>query len=444
MIPRSFLGRLAEPLVLAVLAVAGVAAGAVALADRLPLGPWAVFLLAAGAGLAVGLAVLRRFLRPQTDGLAALGDALESLAGRDFSVRLAARRDDEVGRLTGAYNRMADVLQSERSTLAERELLLEAALESSPLAIVLGDSHERIIFSNPEARRMFLGGAKLEGLSLEQLLAGAPPALRELLAGSGDGLFVVEEGGRPETFHLSRRHFQINRRRHTLYLLRRLTRELDREEARIWKKVIRIISHELNNSLAPISSLAHSAGLVLERRQGDRAQLAAILSTIEDRVSHLKTFLEGYARFARLPEPKKQSAAWEPVLANVGELYPFERLGTPPERGWFDAAQIEQVLINLVKNAWEASEPVGGEVAVSVTTDSLGDTVIQVLDRGRGLEPDALRQALLPFYSTKPDGVGVGLPLCREILAGHGGTLSLAARPGGGTVVTCRLPAEGR
>lgn len=423
--------------------MAGVAAGGVALADRLPLSPWAVFLLAAGVGLAVGLIALDRFLRPQTEALAALLDALESLGARDFSVRLAARRHDEVGRLAVAYNRMADVLQGERSTLAERELLLEAALESSPLAIVLTDAHERVIFSNPEARRLLLGGGKLEGLAFPELLAGAPRELRDLLAGSGDGLFAVEEGGRPETFHLSRRGFQINRRRHTLYLLRRLTRELDREEARIWKKVIRIISHELNNSLAPISSLAHSAGLVLERRSGDPVQLAAILSTIEGRVAHLKTFLEGYARFARLPEPRKQITPWEPLLANVAELYPFERLGTPPESGWFDPAQIEQVLINLVKNAWEATEPGEGVVAVSVGLDSLGSTILQVLDRGRGLDGDALRQALLPFYSTKPDGVGVGLPLCREILAGHGGTLALAARPGGGTVVTCRLPGEG-
>lgn len=430
------------PLALAVVAVAGVAAGAMALVATVPLSPWAVFLFTAGVGLVVGLGVLTRLLRPQTDALAALRDALESLAARDFSVRLVSRRQDEVGRLTAAYNRMADVLQAERSTLAERELLLEAALESSPLAIVLTDAHERVIFSNPEARRLFLGGGKLEGLSFSELLAGTPRELRELLAGSGDGLFTVDEDGRSETFHLSRRGFQINRRRHTLYLLRRLTRELDREEARIWKKVIRIISHELNNSLAPISSLAHSAGLVLERRSGDPVQLRAILSTIAGRVAHLKTFLEGYARFARLPEPRKQVAPWEPVLANVGELYPFERVGTAPETGWFDPAQIEQVLINLVKNAWEASLPDGGDVAVCVAVDSLGGTVLQVLDRGRGLDEDALRQALLPFYSTKPDGVGVGLPLCREILAGHGGTLSLAARPGGGTVVTCRLPGE--
>lgn len=427
-------------LFLPLFAAATTAAAALALQETLPLSPWSVLLLCLGVGLLVGVPTFSRYLRPRRAALAALQDGLESLGARDFSLRLATGRPDELGRLAAAYNRMADVLQTERSNLAERELLLEAALESSPLAIVLTDARERVIFSNPEARRLLLGGAKLEGLAFDDLLATAPRELREILAGSGDGLFAVDENGRPETFHLSRRAFQINRRRHTLYLLRRLTRELDREEARIWKQVIRIISHELNNSLAPISSLAHSAGVVLGRRGGDPAQLATILATIEERVVHLKTFLEGYARFARLPEPRKVETSWEPVLSNVAELYPFERLGTPPESGYFDPAQIEQVLINLVKNAWEASEPGTGEVAVGVAKDGTGATVLQVLDRGRGLAPEAFRQALLPFYSTKPDGVGVGLPLCREILAGHGGTLSLAARPGGGTVVTCRLP----
>jgi two-component system, NtrC family, nitrogen regulation sensor histidine kinase NtrY len=422
------------------LPMAGGAAVAVALSRWLVLDPFDVFLLALLLNLPLGLWVLARWLRPQEERLLALRDALDSLATRDFSLRLARRDDDLIGSLARSYNVMADVLQDERSALRERELLLETALERSPLAIVLVNAVGRVIFSNPEARRLFMSGRKLEGFSFFEILDACPAELKALASADGDGLFSVEEDDEIETYHLSRRVFHLNRRQHTLILLRRLTRELDREEARIWKKVIRIISHELNNSLAPISSLAHSAGILLERRS-EPEKLRPILTTIEERVAHLKTFLDGYARFARLPAPRKEKASWSTLLEGLRELYPFELEGQPPEVGYFDPAQLQQALINLIKNALEASSE-GAAVTVRLLVDSENYVLIQVLDRGHGMSEDAMRRALLPFYSTKAEGVGLGLPLCREIVAGHGGTLRLEARPGGGTVVTCRLPPQ--
>jgi nitrogen fixation/metabolism regulation signal transduction histidine kinase len=375
--------------------------------------------------------------------LNALRDALDSLSTRDTSIRLVQGPDDLIGTILRAYNSAVDVLQDERSALRERELLLETALERSPLAIVLVNANDRVIFANPEARRLFMAGGRLEGFALTEIVAACPSDLRTLARVDGDGLFSVEEEGETEAYHLSRRVFHLNRRQHTLILLRRLTRELDREEARIWKKVIRIISHELNNSLAPISSLAHSAGVLVARAPVDRGPdpntLRPILATIEERVAHLKVFLDGYARFARLPAPRKQEASWPTLLDGLRDLWPFQLEGDLPERGFFDPAQIEQVLINLLKNAREAS-PDGAPVTVRVLTDVEGFTLLQVLDRGQGMSGEAMRRALLPFFSTKADGVGLGLPLCREIVAGHGGSLRLEARPGGGTIVTCRLP----
>jgi signal transduction histidine kinase len=263
--------------------------------------------------------------------------------------------------------------------------------------------------------------------------------MRQVLDGGADGLFVTEREGSTETYHLARRGFSINRLPHTLYLLRRMTAELGRQEAEIWKRVIRIISHELNNSLAPIASLAHSA-LIAAKRPDAEEYLTPIYGSIRERVGYLTRFLEGYARYARLPRPRKQRVDWADWLEPARKLYTFEVEGALPSgAGNFDPSQLQQVLINLVKNAIEASD---GTPQVTVRIDRVldGGTLVQVLDRGRGMSEEVMRKALLPFYSTKPGGTGVGLPLCREIVEAHGGRLRLQSRRGGGTVVSVWLP----
>ena len=254
-----------------------------------------------------------------------------------------------------------------------------------------------------------------------------------------DGIFTVEGDPDPETFHISARQFTLNRRSHSLYLVRRLTAELARQEVEVWKKLIRILSHELNNSLAPISSLAHSARRVA--KDPERAhQLDGLFDGIRDRVQHLSRFLEGYARFARLPRPERKVVAWGPWLQELQRMHAFElEEPHPTGDGWFDPAQMEQVLINLVKNADEASD---ADERVRIRVETLPDerTLILVRDEGRGMDEVVLRSALLPFYSTKSTGTGVGLPLCREIVEAHGGSLRIESTPGSGTTVSLWLP----
>ena len=132
-----------------------------------------------------------------------------------------------------------------------------------------------------------------------EVLENVPAAMREAVERKRDGLFAVETDADQDTYHLSQREFILNAQAHSLYLFKRLTREINRQEVATWKKVIRVIGHELNNSLAPISSLAHSGGLVLDDPKQE--QLAEIFATIEERSNHLKAFIDGYARFAKLP-----------------------------------------------------------------------------------------------------------------------------------------------
>jgi len=386
----------------------------------------------------LSLWVVSRWAGPLNRVLRALGDAARSFQDGDFSLSIGTRRRDELGELVAHVNRMGDVLRKERQGVFQRELLLETVIQSSPLALVLTDSTGHIIYSNVVARRMFQDGRKLEGLAFGDLVAASPVPLQEAVAGGRDTLFSLEpQGGEPEVVHLSQRHFVLNGRDHRLYLFKRLTRELTRQEVATWKKVIRVISHELNNSLAPISSLAHSGRLLA--RDPDPARLETVFDTIGERAEHLQGFLEGYARFAKLPAPRRQTVSWPEFIASLRRAVPFRGPDrVPQEDGWFDAAQLEQVLINLVKNAQEAGSP-PEEIVLTVAHDGRS-TRLQVLDRGSGMSEAVLQNALLPFYSTKRAGSGLGLSLCREIAEAHGGGLSLANRPDGGLAVTVWLP----
>jgi signal transduction histidine kinase len=255
--------------------------------------------------------------------------------------------------------------------------------------------------------------------------------------GGVDTLFTVSQGTEAEIFHVSHRPFTLNNQPHRLLLFKQLTRELAAQEVAIWKKVIRVIAHELNNSLAPISSLAHSGQMLAEAPDAER--LSRVFSTIEERASHLATFIDGYARFAKLPRPRPAPVEWKTLLAGLRDSLSFRVLEPLPSgRAWVDAPQIEQVLINLVKNAVESGSP-EDEVTLEVRERD-GGVAVEVRDRGSGLSEEVLRDALLPFYSTKPKGTGLGLTLCREIVDAHGGRLSIANRDGGGAVVTVWLP----
>lgn len=401
----------------------------------------------AGVGALAALLVLlpailwlaRRATEPLRAIVRALSDGVTSLKDRDFSLSVRPSGPSELEELVRAYNSLGDVLRSERLHLYQRELLLDTVIQTTPLALLLTNAAGTIVYSNVAARQLFLEGRKLEGHSLAQLLAAAPEPLREALDAREDRLFTLELCGEPQVYHLSQRQFLLNSQPHRLLLLKQLTRELAAQEVQIWKKVIRVIAHELNNSLAPISSLAHSGRLLA--RDPDAARLEHVFATIADRAAHLASFIDGYARFAKLPRPRPQRIAWGQFLDGLAGTARFTVAGgVPEEPGWFDPQQMEQVLINVLKNAAESGSP-PEEIAIAVRRRGEG-VLLEVCDRGTGLEERTLRDALLPFFSTKPAGTGLGLTLCREIVEAHGGRLSLANRPDGGAVVAIWLPEQ--
>ncbi len=398
--------------------------------------------VAAGATLIVlvplGLAAARSLTRPFANTVQAISDGIVSLKDRDFSVSIAPSPHPELRALVESYNGLGALLRAERQALYQRELLLDTVIQATPLSMVLTNAADRVVYSNVAARQAFLGGRKLEGLSFAELLQAAPDPLRQAVANEGDSLFTVDTEGESEIYHLSQRAFLLNSQMHRLYLLKQMTRELSRQEVETWKKVIRVIAHELNNSLAPISSLAHSGRQLAEHP--DSAQLERVFRTIEDRAKHLHTFIDGYARFAKLPRPRPEEVDWGSFLRSLQQTAQFRLVEEPSKRtAVFDPTQIEQVLINLVKNAREAGAP---EDSIDIhVAEHAGGWRVQVLDRGSGMSDEILRSALLPFYSTKPSGAGLGLTICREVIEAHGGRFSLENRPDGGLAATLWIPA---
>jgi two-component system, NtrC family, nitrogen regulation sensor histidine kinase NtrY len=380
--------------------------------------------------------------------LRALQGAVLSYHEGDFSMSIAAQGGGDFGELLRLHSELGMALREQRQQLAHRELLLDSVVQNTPLALLLcteGSAAAEVVYANIAARQLFVEGRSLVGVSLDAALAGAPEALRDALKSRQDQLLSVPQGSGAQAheahYHLSQRVLLLQGAPHRLILLRHMTRELAREEVASWKRVIRVISHELNNSLAPISSLAHS-GAELARR-GQTQRLPQVFESIGERAAHLHQFLSAYARFAKLPAPRIEPVPWPNFVAHLGAHCSFRIEGAlPAQPGQFDAAQLEQALINLLKNAHESgSAPEAVTLTIEMSSQGQAQTLrFTVADAGPGMSDTVLAQALLPFYSTKRSGTGLGLALAREIAEAHGGRLQIANRASAGLVVTLVMP----
>ncbi|WP_417762288.1 sensor histidine kinase [Shewanella sp.] len=426
-------GKLTAVLIIAL----GAAAGAVALASYwqwpLSLMLLAVALVGGGVGLIVGRSVTRRI----NHGLQALNTGLLNFQDNDFSVSLSVSGADELNQLAQRFNQASDSMRKQRTDIFQRELLLDTVLQNTSLAILLADELGQVLFANIAARQLLGQGSRLEQKTLGQV-AAANEDLGPIITQPRDGVFSLLRGDEPQIWHLSYANMRMNGMAVQLYQFKPLTQELTQAEIQTWKKVIRVISHELNNSLAPISSMAHS-GQKLLQQSADPVMLKKIFITIAERSAHLNSFLQQYADFARLPQPQCKVFYWQELLETLRGIRPFTLLGELPQQAAYgDTKQLAQVLVNLFKNASEAGTD---EQAITLEIRHTPHRQwVTVCDRGTGMSDETLRNALLPFYSTKTEGTGLGLALCREIIENHGGQLAIRNRDKGGLEVSFWLP----
>lgn len=400
------------------------------MADRQPLAApirdwWIIPVVIAVVGVGLGSALGE----VSTTAAAALIPLLAvHLAGALLAFR-AIRK--QVGQAAGA----AEAALEESLVLQQREMLLATVLEHTPAAMVLCDLEGVVTYANRVAREQLLDGKHAVGKRLVDVVGERAPKLREVVDVTGDSMIALDAENGRETFLVSTRNVVVGGQERRLHMIRRMTGELNRNEVEVWKKLIRVLSHEMNNSLAPISSLVHSAR-VIAKSPDKLHKLDGVFDTIAERAEHLRTFLGSYAEFARLPKPVKRTVQWQDLLDRLGKLHDFELVGeVPPRPAFIDPSQLEQVVINVIKNA----EETGSRPEVSLVPKNEG-VCIHVSDRGPGMSPEVLEKALLPFFSTKSGGTGLGLALSRDIVEAHGGELRLENREGGGLTVHCWLP----
>ncbi|MEM5506915.1 sensor histidine kinase [Shewanella frigidimarina] len=395
--------------------------------------------------------------RRLSESLQALEIGLLNFKDNDFSVSLHPYGEPQLDALVSLYNQASAKLRSERQFIYQRELMLDKVIQNSPNVMLLIDDSQRVIYANGAARHLFNQGVKVEGMLLPDLVVMLPDTLKAALSSEQEGLFSMGGSGADgvdshsntdadssdvETWHISRGRFTQNNQQHHLILLKQLTKELNRQEVAVWKKVIRIISHELNNSVAPIASMVNSGKFLTQHLDDSKLQL--IFDTIENRTTHLSQFISHYAQFAKLPLPQIQLIDWPKMTQQLVQQYPFKVLSPLPKTPIkLDTVQLEQVLINLLKNAHESGSSAESVALIfeEITHPVVG-LLIKVEDEGSGMSSEVLSQALLPFYSTKQSGTGIGLPLCREIIEAHGGRISMQNRPEGGLSVKVWLPSQ--
>jgi len=374
----------------------------------------------------------RRFSRR----LNALEVGLFNLKDANYSVSIEQSGDAAWRRIFGLYNEVGEVLRRERQSIYQRELMLDHVMQSSPLALILTDDKQRVLYSNLAARQLFNKGKKFDGSNFSDVLTQAPAEIQDAVDNPRDSLFSVHIDDVEEVFHLSRNRFVLNNLYHHLFLFKQLTRELNRQEVATWKKVIRVISHEINNALAPLSSMAHSGKMLIDNDE----KLGKIFNTFEERIEHLNGFIQGYARFAKLPLPQLHSVDLLELVEGLRRQMVFSFELSPRVKSIYcDRGQIEHVLINLIKNAKEADSS-DEDIILTVDSDR-AEVKLSLRDRGRGMTEHVLQNALLPFYSTKQTGTGLGLALCREIIEAHDGRIHLVSRDGGGVEINIWLPA---
>lgn len=398
-----------------------------------------IILLFLGLSLLLTFVLLKKQYKHHQIILQSLDHGLQSLRDNDFSVSLSQQKESTYTPIINAFNQTSANLRQERQRLYQREMMLDKVLNASPMVTILVDHRDTIVFTNNSAQQAFELNGSIVGRNWTSLVESLAPEFQHALNHQGESIFTLtDHQGTQQAWHVTNSSVTIHQAHHRLFLLKTITQELSKQEVATWKKVISVISHELNNSIAPISSMCHSGELLAKNL--DEPRLNRVFNTISGRINHLNDFIKGYATLTKVKQPNKQDIKWPELIEQLQTLYPFTLTSPlPNSKISADLAQLEQVFINVLKNAHEADQ--SGQVSMSFK-DTADTLEITITDNGSGMSAEVIQNALLPFYSTKHSGTGLGLALSREIVEAHDGKLMFNNREQGGLSVLVILPTQ--
>lgn len=400
---------------------------------------WTVSLAILGSWLGFAAALRGCVVRP----LQTMANLLSALREGDFSIRArGARSDDPMGDVLAEINTLGAVLQEQRLGALEATALLRTVMEEIDVAIFAFDASSTLRLVNR-------AGQELLAQPAERILgrSAAEVGLAETLEGMESRvLSKTTFPGGAGRWGMRRTEFREGGRPHFLVVIADLSQALRAEELKAWQRLVRVLGHELNNSLAPIKSIAGSLATLLQKspRAADwEEDMTSGLNVIASRADSLSRFMQAYARLARLPAPSLGPCEITALVHRVISLehrLPVRVLGGPTLTFACDEAQIEQVLINLVKNSVDAALETNGGVRLHWQKRD-GYLHVELEDDGPGLaNPGNL---FVPFFTTKPQGSGIGLVLCRQIAENHGGSLQVENRPDAtGCIAQLSLPID--
>ncbi|MBS1822143.1 MAG: ATP-binding protein [Acidobacteria bacterium] len=390
--------------------------------------------------------IMEQITRP----LQTLANVVASLREDDYSFRArGARRNDSIGDLALEVNALASMLQAQRAGALEAMALVERVMDSMQSPVLAFDPEGRLKLLNASAGRVFnLDTGNALGRTAEDL------RLKYLIDTANDGLLPLGSGVQSIRWMVKRASFRLRGVPHTLLVLADVGAALREEERAAWKRLIRVLGHEINNSLAPIKSIAESLRGRLPATVGveERDDFDRGLEVIEDRSESLNRFLQAYRQLMGLPVPKLAAVNLSSLVHRVAQLETRLHVviaDAEDVKITADADQIQQALINLVRNAAEAALGPDADDAVKAHVEiawrqSESEATIAVLDNGPGLTNAG--NLFVPFYTTKPNGTGIGLVLAQQIAEAHGGTVELRNRTDGvtGCRAELRLPVSAR
>jgi two-component system nitrogen regulation sensor histidine kinase NtrY len=367
----------------------------------------------------------RQLIQP----LKLLMKGVDAIKDRDFNVKFIPTGKYEVDQLIGVYNEMIDHLRTERTLQEEQHFFLEKLIFTSPTGIIILDYDHNIQKINPKAAEILdVNEKELLNRSIEYLPDSFLKHIKDLK--HGEAKTIKLDGA--ATYKLQRSHFIDRGFSRDFIMIEELTAEILAAEKNVYGKVIRMMAHEVNNTIGPVNSIIQSALTADPLWEGHHSDdLKDALQVALDRNQNLNLFMRNFADLVKLPEANRKRIDLNHLITTVSKLMEFKasekdikllvETGTEPFYISADEQQMEQAFINIVKNAIEA---VGQEGNVKFTTNTRARQLV-ITDSGKGISPAQSEQLFTPFYSTKKDGQGIGLTLVREILMNHGYEFSL-------------------